>query len=54
MGLVRVENAAGKWVSRACECQEMQREERRLAAAHIPCLLYTSVPALVGAVEDAG
>ena len=24
------------WVSRACECQETEREERRLAAAHIP------------------
>jgi len=33
---VRVVNEAGQWVSRACECQEMQREERRLAAAHIP------------------
>ena len=36
VGLVRVVNAQGQWVSRACECQEMQREERRLAAAHIP------------------
>jgi DNA replication protein DnaC len=36
VGLVRVVNAAGKWVSRPCECQEMEREERRLAAAHIP------------------
>jgi DNA replication protein DnaC len=26
----------GLWVSRACECQETEREERRLAAAHIP------------------
>jgi DNA replication protein DnaC len=34
--LVRVVNASGLWVSRACECQEMVREERRLAAAHIP------------------
>ena len=33
---MRVVNAEGKWVSRACECQEMEREERRLAAAHIP------------------
>ncbi len=33
---MRVVNEAGQWVSRACECQEMQREERRLAAAHIP------------------
>ena len=36
VGLVRVVNEAGQWVSRACECQEMVREERRLAAAHIP------------------
>lgn len=36
VGLVRVVDAKGKWVSRACECQEMQREERRLTAAHIP------------------
>ncbi|MGA2809268.1 MAG: hypothetical protein ABSE87_14150 [Terracidiphilus sp.] len=36
VGLVRVVNAQGQWVSRACECQEMEREERRLAATHIP------------------
>jgi DNA replication protein DnaC len=36
VGLVRVVNEAGQWVSRACECQETEREERRLAAAHIP------------------
>jgi DNA replication protein DnaC len=36
VGLVRVVNEAGKWVSRPCECQQAQREERRLAAAHIP------------------
>jgi len=36
IGLVRVVNEAGQWVSRPCECQEMVREERRLAAAHIP------------------
>src|ERR1700676_4807039 len=36
VGLVRVMSAEGRWVSRPCECQEMQREERRLAAAHIP------------------
>jgi DNA replication protein DnaC len=29
-------DTAGKWISRACECQEMQREERRMAAARIP------------------
>jgi len=31
-----VVNEQGRWVSRACECQEMQREERRLAAACVP------------------
>ncbi len=36
VGLVRAVNTAGQWVSRACECQEMEREERRLAAARIP------------------
>ncbi len=36
VGLVRVVDSAGRWVSRPCECQEMQREERRLAAARIP------------------
>jgi len=36
VGLVRVMSAQGRWVSRPCECQEMVREERRLAAAHIP------------------
>lgn len=33
---MRVMNQAGKWVSRACECQEMEREQRRIAATHIP------------------
>ena len=36
IGLVRVVSDRGQWVSRACECQEMVREDRRLAAAHIP------------------
>ncbi len=36
VGLVRVVDAEGRWVSRACECQEMEREERRLLAARIP------------------
>jgi len=36
VGLVRVLSSAGLWVSRACECQELQREERQMAAAHIP------------------
>jgi DNA replication protein DnaC len=36
VGLVRVTSSAGLWVSRPCECQELQREERRMAAARIP------------------
>jgi DNA replication protein DnaC len=36
VGLVRTVDAAGNWVSHPCECQEMEREERRIAAAHIP------------------
>ncbi len=36
VGLVRVISSEGRWVSRACECQESQREERRVAAARIP------------------
>jgi DNA replication protein DnaC len=36
VGLVRVVNPEGLWVSRGCECQQMEREQRRLAAAHIP------------------
>jgi DNA replication protein DnaC len=54
VGLVRVVNAQGQWVSRACECQEMQRYQRRLAAAHIPeryrhCSLETYETAFRGA-----
>jgi DNA replication protein DnaC len=36
VGLVRVVDVTGKWVSRPCQCQEMEREERRIAAARIP------------------
>jgi DNA replication protein DnaC len=36
VGLVRVVSSEGLWVSRPCECQEVQREERRMTAAHIP------------------
>src|SRR5579883_3481157 len=36
VGLVRVIDGGGKWVSRPCECQQMEREQRRLAAARIP------------------
>lgn len=36
VGLVRVADGDGNWVSRPCRCQEMERESRRLAAAQIP------------------
>ncbi len=36
VGLVRVVDAAGNWVSRPCECQEAERVARRLAATWIP------------------
>jgi DNA replication protein DnaC len=36
VGLVRVMAHDGRWVSRACECQEQQREDRRFASARIP------------------
>ncbi len=54
VGLVRVVDAQGRWVSRACECQEMERQERRLAAARIPeryrhCSLDTYVTDFNGA-----
>jgi len=50
---------AGLWVSRACECQESEREERRLAAAHIPeryrrCTLDSFDPAFKGADASLG
>lgn len=46
VGLVRVMDAAGRWVSRPCVCQEAEREARRIAAARIPeryreCVLET-------------
>jgi DNA replication protein DnaC len=36
VGLVRVMNAEGRWVSRACECQQIESEQRRLRASGIP------------------
>src|ERR1035438_1020641 len=36
VGLIEEVSATGLWVSRACECQQMEREQNRLAAAHIP------------------
>src|SRR5258708_15830659 len=36
VGLVRVMSRSGLWVSRACDCQEAQRQCMRLASAHVP------------------
>jgi DNA replication protein DnaC len=36
IGLIRVKSDAGLWISRPCDCQQSQREERRVGAAHIP------------------
>ncbi len=54
LGLVEVMSATGVWVTRACECQQAEREQRRLAAAHIPeryreCTLDGFDPAFPGA-----
>jgi DNA replication protein DnaC len=59
VGLVRVMSTAGLWVSRACECQEMEREELRLAAAKIPeryrhCSLDSFETAFNGAIPSLG
>ena len=57
VGLVRVMNAEGRWVSRPCECQQMQREERRIATARIPqryrdCTLDAFDPSYPGSDES--
>jgi DNA replication protein DnaC len=54
VGLVRVVSAQGRWVSRPCQCQEMQREDMRVSAARIPeryrhCSLDTFEPSFPGA-----
>ena len=54
VGLVQVMSPSGQWVTRPCECQEGQREQRRLAAAQIPeryreCTLDGFDPAFPGA-----
>ena len=33
---MRVMDPAGKWVSRSCQCQTIEREERRISAARVP------------------
>lgn len=35
-GLVRELTPKGLWISRPCQCQQMEREQNRLAAARIP------------------
>ena len=54
VGLVRVVSTDGKWVSRPCQCQELERYQRRLESAHIPeryrhCSLDTYETAFKGA-----
>jgi DNA replication protein DnaC len=54
VGLVRVISAEGRWVSRACACQEMRREDLRVSSARIPeryrhCSLDTFDPSFPGA-----
>ena len=54
VGLVRVVDPEGNWVSRPCECQLAEREARRLTAANIPeryrnCTLDAFDPAYRGA-----
>ncbi len=57
LGLVRVLNSEGRWVSRPCQCQELEREQRRLAAARVPsryrdCTLDAFDPNYNGADES--
>ncbi|HEV2134993.1 MAG TPA: ATP-binding protein [Terracidiphilus sp.] len=59
VGLVRVIDASGKWISRPCDCQAMEREERRLIAARIPrgywdCTLESYETAFTGADPSQG
>ena len=59
VGLVRVQSDAGLYVSRPCQCQQIEREERRLAAAHIPeryrhCTLDSFETAFPGADSTLG
>ncbi len=59
VGLVRVIDGAGKWVSRPCECQDAEREARRLAAACVPeryrnCTLDAFDPSYPGADASLG
>ena len=54
IGLVQVLSTSGVWGTRPCECQQLQRYHRRLAAAQIPeryrhCSLDTYETAFKGA-----
>jgi DNA replication protein DnaC len=54
VGLVRVMSAEGKWVSRPCQCQEIERRERQMAAARIPeRYRYYSLDGFEGDFHDA-
>jgi DNA replication protein DnaC len=59
VGLVRAMSPTGLWVSRPCECQQIEREELRLSAARIPeryrrCTLDTFDPSFKGADPSLG
>ena len=36
VGLVRVMSSTGVWGARPCECQTVEREQKRISSAHIP------------------
>jgi DNA replication protein DnaC len=59
VGLVRVVADDGRWVSRVCQCQQLEREERRLSNARIPeryrhCTLDTFETRFPGADSTLG
>jgi DNA replication protein DnaC len=59
VGLVRVVSENGRWVSRECQCQDLEREERRIAGARIPeryrhCTLDTFETRFPGADASLG
>lgn len=56
---MRVVDTAGNWVSRVCECQEAEREKRRIQAAQIParyrdCTLDAFDPSYPGSDASLG
>ncbi len=57
--MVRVMSDTGRWVSRPCPCQQLERESLRLTAAHIPeryrrCTLDNFDPTFKGADPSLG